>query len=146
MVADNYNIALSADVFGGVVWGDVDWRIVGQSIPEMAKIVDAIYPMTYPSHYSPGFYGYYNMYSAPYDIVHDSIARFVEKSAGNAEIRTWIQGFPLKAYNFGGGYIKDQIQASYDAGATGFTIWSPGNIYTYSWAELNLAPTVQLEN
>ena len=146
IVADNYNIALSTDVFGGVVWGDVDWRIVGQSIPEMAKIVDAIYPMTYPSHYSPGFYGYYNMYSEPYDIVHDSIARFVEKSAGNAEIRPWIQGFPLKAYNFGEKYIADQINAGYDAGATGFTIWSPGNKYTNSWAELDLAPTVQLEN
>lgn len=145
IVADKYNVALSVDTFGGIVWGDVDWRVIGQKVDDIAKIVDAIYPMTYPSHYSPGFYGYYNMNSEPYDIVHDTIIRFVEKASGNAEIRPWIQGFPLKAYDFGEKYIADQIQAGYDAGATGFSVWSPGNIYTHSWANMDMIPELKEE-
>ena len=139
-VADDNNIQLSVDVFGGIVWGDVDWRIVGQNPYEIAKYVDAIYPMTYPSHVSPGYYGHNNPWGAPYGFVYNSIQRFVEKAEGNAEIRTWIQGFPLKISRFGTWFMKDQIKASFDAGATGFTIWSPGNRYTYSWPAFALDP------
>ncbi|MBU0578260.1 putative glycoside hydrolase [Patescibacteria group bacterium] len=146
-IADEYDVLLGVDTFGAVVWGDVDWKVVGQSIPEMAEIVDVIYPMTYPSHYSPGFYGYYNMYYEPYDIVHDSIERFVEQAAGNAEIRPYIQGFTLRAYNFGEEYVADQIQAGYDAGATGFAIWNAGNSYTYSWSSVDITPPpIESEN
>ena len=133
-IAVKKNVPISADVFGVTVWGDIDWKILGQNIGEMAKIVDAIYPMTYPSHFSPGFQGYMNPYGAPYNIMHDSIEKFVTLADGNAEIRPWIQGFPLKIPRFGTWFMKDQIQASLDAGANDFIIWSPGNIYTYSWA------------
>ena len=139
-VADDYNIQLSIDVFGAIVWGNVDWQIVGQDAAEIAKYVDAIYPMTYPSHVSPGYYGHNNPWGAPYGFVHGSIQRFVEKAGSNAEIRTWIQGFPLRIPYFGTWFMKDQIQASYEAGATGFTIWSPGNYYTLSWPALALDP------
>ena len=142
-VADKYDIDLSVDTFGGIVWGDTDWRIVGQKVEELAEFVDVIYPMTYPSHYSPGFYGIYNMYYEPYDIVHDSIEKFVEKANGKAEIRPYIQGFRLKAYNFGKKYIADQIQAGYDAGATGFAVWNASNNYDYSWGTLDMEPTTE---
>ena len=140
-IADEKDVKLGVDTFGAIVWGDVDWKVVGQSVEGMSEYVDVIYPMTYPSHYSPGFHGIYNMYYAPYDIVHDSIIKFVERSKGKAEIRPWIQGFPLKAQNFGPKYIADQIQAGYDAGAEGFVIWSPGNVYTHSWAEMGMIPS-----
>ncbi len=146
IVADKYDIALGVDTFGGIVWGDVDWKIVGQNVEEMAKIVDVIYPMTYPSHYSPGYYGIYNMYYAPYDIVYESIKRFVEQADGNAEIRPYIQGFALKTYNFGGKYIGDQIQAGYDAGATGFAIWNARNSYTYSWSNMDMEPELTIND
>lgn len=141
IIADKYDIDLSVDTFGAVVWGDVDWKIVGQHIPTMSEIVDVIYPMTYPSHYSPGYYGIYNMYYEPYDIVHDSIERFVEKANGNAKIRPYIQGFALRALNFSEKYVADQIQAGYDAGATGFAIWNASNSYSYSWSSMNIKPT-----
>ena len=132
-VATDYSMALGADVFGVIVWGDVDWKIVGQDPARIAKIVDAIYPMTYPSHFGNGFYGHPQTHNAPYSIVYDSIKRFVEASGGNAEIRPWIQGFPLKVNNFGSWFMDEQVQASFDAGANDFVIWSPGNRYTYSW-------------
>ncbi|MBN2087254.1 hypothetical protein JW758_02820 [Candidatus Peregrinibacteria bacterium] len=140
IIADKYDIDISVDTFGAVVFGDVDSKIVGQSIPEIAQIVDAIYPMTYPSHYSPGYNGIYDMYYAPYTIVYESIKRFIEQANGNAEIRPYIQGFALRAQNFGTKYIADQIQAGYDAGAKGFAIWNASNSYSYSWATLNMEP------
>ncbi len=132
-VANEYGMALGADVFGVIVWGNVDWQIVGQDPARIAQIVDAIYPMTYPSHFANGFNGHPNTNNAPYSIVYDSIERFVAKSNGGAEIRPWIQGFPLKVRNFGSWFMQEQVQAAFDAGADDFMIWSPGNKYTYSW-------------
>lgn len=140
-VANEYGVAIGADVFGVIVWGEVDWKIVGQDPARIAKVVDAIYPMTYPSHFSNGFNGYKNPNNAPYDIVHDSIARFVAKSNGGAEIRPWIQGFPLKVNYFGSWFMQEQVQASFDAGADDFVVWSPGNKYTYSWPAFATEPT-----
>lgn len=143
IIADEYEIKLSVAVFGAIVWGDIDWKIVGQDVGEMAKHVDAIYPMTYPSHVNPGYYHHPNPWGAPYDFVNNSIEKFVEAADGNAEIRTWVQGFPLKIPYFGTWFIKDQIKASFDAGATGYAIWSPGNYYTYSWPAFRLDPPLR---
>ncbi|MBU1018138.1 putative glycoside hydrolase [Patescibacteria group bacterium] len=140
-LADDHDIQLSVDVFGAIVWGNVDWKIVGQDPVEIAKYVDAIYPMTYPSHVSPGYYGYTNPWGAPYGFVHDSIKNFVEKADGNAEIRTWVQGFPLRINGFGTWFMNDQIKATYDAGGAGFAIWSPGNRYSYSWPSFGIEVT-----
>lgn len=140
-LADDKNIELSVDVFGAIVWGGVDWKIVGQNTAEMAKYVNAIYPMTYPSHVSPGYYGFMNPRQAPYSFVHDSIQNFVEKADGNAEIRTWVQGFPLRISGFGSWFMNEQVRATYDAKGTGYIIWSPGNIYTLSWPSFSVEPT-----
>jgi len=134
------DIKLGMDVFGAAVWGDIDWRSVGQYIPEVAKNVDIIYPMTYPSHVNPGYYGFQNPWGDPGSFVMESIKKFREYADGNAEIRTWIQGFPLKAPNFGDWYMHEQVKGTYDAGATGWVIWSPGNRYGYSWSSMNLLP------
>ncbi len=139
-VTDEYEIKLGVDVFGATIWGGIDWTLVGQYIPEIAKSVDVIYPMTYPSHVSPGYYGFHNPYGDPYSFVQGSIEKFVEAAAGNAEIRTWVQGFPLKAPNFGSWYVEEQVRGTYDGGANGFVIWSPGNIYRSSWSSLGMEP------
>lgn len=139
-ITDEYEIKLGVDVFGATIWGNVDWKLVGQYIPEIAKSVDVIYPMTYPSHVSPGYYGYHNPYGDPYSFVQGSIEKFVEAADGNAEIRTWVQGFPLKAPNFGPWYVQEQVRGTYDGGANDFVIWSPGNKYSSSWSSLGMEP------
>jgi len=121
-VTDEYGIKLGVDVFGATIWGNVDWYNVGQYIPELAKSVDVIYPMTYPSHISPGYNGFMNPYGAPYYFVHDSIAKFITAADGNAEIRTWVQGFPLRIPNFGPWFVREQVRGTYDAGANDFMI------------------------
>jgi hypothetical protein len=140
VVADESGIALGADVFGVIVWGDEDWQTVGQNPIEIAQVVDAIYPMTYPSHFGNDFNGHPNLYNAPYGIVYDSIRRFLADAGGRAQIRPWIQGFPLKVSRFGTWYMQEQVKAAYDAGANDFIIWSPGNRYTYSWPVLSTMP------
>ncbi|MFH0838097.1 MAG: putative glycoside hydrolase [Patescibacteria group bacterium] len=139
-ITDEFGIKLGVDVFGATVWGNIDWNLVGQYIPEIAKTVDVIYPMTYPSHVNPGYYGFKNPYGDPYSFVEGSIAKFIEAAAGNAEIRTWIQGFPLRIPNFGPWFVEEQVRGTYDAGANDFMIWSPGNNYGNSWSSLNMLP------
>lgn len=141
-ITQEYGIKLGVDVFGGTIWGDVDWKLVGQYIPEIAKSVDVIYPMTYPSHVSPGYYNHGNPYGDPYPFIRDSIAKFVEAADGNAEIRTWIQGFPLRIPNFGDWFVQEQVRGTYDGGANDFVIWSPGNKYAVSWSSLGMIPPV----
>lgn len=142
-VADYYDVRLSADVFGVIVWGDVDWRGIGQDPKTIPDYLDFIYPMTYPSHYSPGFYQHSNPWGAPYDIIYHSIDRFVKAADGRAQIRIWVQGFPLKIPQFGTWFIEEQIRAAFDAGATGFAIWSPGNYYTLSWPAISVEAPVK---
>lgn len=139
-LTSKHGIKLGIDVFGATIWGDVDWKIVGQYIPELAKNVDVIYPMTYPSHVNPGYYGFQNPWGDPGSFVRESIKRFNEASDGNAEIRTWIQGFPLKSDNFGDWYVQAQVKGTYDAGSDGWVIWSPGNRYGYSWSSMGMLP------
>ena len=145
-VTDEYGIKLGVDVFGATIYGNVDWDLVGQKIPEIAKTVDVIYPMTYPSHVSPGYNGFKNPYGDPYTFIKDAIGKFVEATDGQAEIRTWVQGFPLKIPNYGAWFVKEQVRGTYDAGANGFVVWSPGNIYGSSWSSMGMLPPDNPQN
>lgn len=137
-ITHEYGVKLGVDVYGSTVWGDTDWASLGQNIGEMAKTADVIYPMTYPFQVSPGYAGFKDPYGDPYPFVKTSIERFIKDAAGHAEVRTWIQGFPEKIPDFSPQFVREQVRATYDAGANDFIIWSPGNIYTNSWSSLNI--------
>ena len=55
-------VRVSVDVFGLSATRDLG---IGQSPRRLSKIVDAIYPMVYPSHYGPGEYGLDSPVSVP---------------------------------------------------------------------------------
>jgi hypothetical protein len=139
-ITQEYEIDLGMDVFGATIYGDLDWTLVGQYIPEVAKNVDVIYPMVYPSHISPGYNGFYNPYRAPYAFIYDSIGKFIKAVDGNAEIRTWVQGFALRIPNYGSWFVEEQVQGTYDAGANDFMIWNARNSYGTSWSSLGMIP------
>lgn len=61
--------AVSADVYGMVIDSEVDQRIVGQSYVELAKYLDYISPMIYPSHYGPYNYNIPVPDAEPYRLV-----------------------------------------------------------------------------
>lgn len=128
---------VSVDVFGIVVWDDISWRLIGQNVSALARYVDAIYPMPYPSHFGPGWGGHSNPADEPYFFVQETTKKFLAEMAGSgAVVRPWIQGFAMAASNFGTGYIKEQIRALRDIGVNEYSIWNASNNYQYSWGAI----------
>lgn len=145
----------SVDLFG-MTTTNTDDLSIGQVIERSAPYFDFIAPMVYPSHYPNGFIGLSNPNDYPYKVVHyamqggvnrmtattTKVAGFTHTRLGTStpalyakpaytadKLRTWIQDF-----DYGGDYdatdVRNQIQASYDAGVQSWMIWAPSNIYT----------------
>jgi hypothetical protein len=102
---------------------------VGQDIGAMAKYVDYVAPMVYPSHWGPGEYGVRNPNAQPYAIVHRSLKDFQKKVAGTtAEVMPWLQDFSLGVtYNVP--QVKAQITATARDGIPSFLLWNAGCTY-----------------
>ncbi len=127
------NANLSVDVFGYTCWRDDDMGI-GQKLEEMAKYVDFISPMVYPSTFSDGIPGYKDAVAHPYEIVYYSLKKAVERLQGSkARIRPWLQYFDDYPWATGKSYNAQEIlaqkKAAADAGASGWLMWDPANKY-----------------
>jgi hypothetical protein len=145
----------SVDLFG-MTTTNTDDLSIGQVLERAAPYFDAVAPMVYPSHYPNGFIGLGNPNDNPYKVVRYAmdggvkrmkseitpVQGFLHTRVGTStpavykkpiysgdRLRTWIQDF-----DYGGDYdamdVRNQIQASYDAGVKSFMIWAPSNIYT----------------
>jgi hypothetical protein len=145
----------SVDLFG-MTTTNTDDLSIGQVQERAAPYFDFVAPMVYPSHYPNGFMDLGNPNDQPYKVVHHAMAEAVRRMMssttpvegfqhvrigtstpsvytkpvyGGDRLRTWIQDF-----DYGGDYdatdVRNQIQASYDAGVQSFMIWAPSNIYT----------------
>lgn len=128
-----YNVFISADIFGYVSWHDADIEI-GQRVDALAPYVDYLSPMLYPSGFNAGIPGYPNPVKANYEIVKLSLDKALEKS-GNSPLcyRPWLQAFKDYAFDrrvYGDKEIRDQIRASEDFGSCGWILWNPRNVYT----------------
>jgi len=125
-----FNVFVSADVFGLTTTVEDD-MMIGQDYAEIARTVDYISPMVYPSHYSPGNYGLKDPDAAPYDTVLASIqkgeAKTPELSADH--IRPWIQDFSLR-HRYGKAEVEAQLRALAKEGVRQFMLWDPKNQYT----------------
>jgi hypothetical protein len=146
---------ISADLFG-MTTTNYDDLSIGQVLERALPYFDFVAPMVYPSHYPQNYLGLGDPNDVPYKIVHHamqagvnrakaaqtSIDSFVHTRIGTStpavyqkpvypasKLRTWIQDF-----DYGGDYdatdVRNQIQASYDAGVMDFMIWAPSNNYT----------------
>lgn len=123
---------LSADLFGMVTTNPDDLNI-GQVLEYAEPYFDYIAPMTYPSHYPPGFNGYANPNKEVYGVIKysmdEAVRRMNEASSTPLKIRPWLQDF-----DYGGNYdiaeVRAQIQAVYDSGLTSWMLWDPSNKYT----------------
>lgn len=132
-----FHTKASVDVFGIVVWDNISGRIIGQNIGELAKNVDAIYPMPYPSHFGPGWGGHRNPADEPYFFVQETTKKFIEQTGGAvSKIRPWLQGFAMGTRRFNANYIRDQIRALMDIGIGDFSVWNASNSYTYTFQAL----------
>jgi hypothetical protein len=120
-------VRVSADVFGLSATHDLG---IGQFPAQVGKVVDAIYPMTYPSHYRPGEYNLPNPNAAPGTTVRDSLRDFRTQLAGRrALLVPWLQDFSLgRTYTFTD--VAAQIASARAADAGGFMLWNASGLYT----------------
>jgi hypothetical protein len=103
---------------------------VGQDIPRIARHVDYIAPMLYPSHWVPGEYNVKNPNRQPFDIIKASLADFQAKMAGTgARLVPWLQDFSL-GHPYGPAEIRAQIDAAASLGVTDWLLWNAGASYT----------------
>jgi hypothetical protein len=126
-------VFIAMDAFGYVCWNQNDTGI-GQRVEDLAKVVDIISPMLYPSGFQFGIPGYRNPVQNPYEIVYKSLEECKRRTAGSpARYRPWLQAFTDYAFSrqyFGADEIGKQTKASRDAGTDGWMLWNPRNVYT----------------
>jgi hypothetical protein len=118
---------LSADVFGLSATRDLG---IGQIPRRIARHLDAIYPMVYPSHYGPGEYGLDDPNGSPGPTVAASLADFNRELRGlETQVIPWLQDFSY-GRTYTAAEVKEQIDAAAAAGAGGFLLWNAAGVYT----------------
>lgn len=136
-----YNVDISADVFGytAIAGNSPDVRGIGQNFAAMSEIVDVVSSMIYPSHWSPGFFGYDYPDLYPFEFTNTYIQEelYVLDSVENEVVtRPWIQDFTLNMYGegtysiYGPAEVEAQIQALKNNGVNEYLIWNAGGEYT----------------
>jgi hypothetical protein len=102
----------------------------------MAKHLDFINPMVYPSHWGPGEYSVARPNNQPYDIVKRSLQDFNRQVLGtNCVIIPWLQDFSL-GVSYGAAEVRDQIKATADVGINSWLLWNATAKYTGSALEV----------
>jgi hypothetical protein len=118
---------VSVDVFGLSATRNLG---IGQSPRRLARIVDAIYPMVYPSHYGSGEHGLSDPSAVPGRTVGRSLRDFRRQMrGGRAKLIPWLEDFTL------GGTttvekVREQIRAARRWKTGGFLLWNPLGVYT----------------
>jgi hypothetical protein len=120
-------VRVSADVFGLSATRDMG---IGQIPKRIASYLDAIYPMVYPSHYSPGEFNIPDPNASPGETVRNSMIDFNQQLRGKKTlIIPWLQDFSLgRTYTIAD--IEAQIEAARLTGARGFMLWNAAGVYT----------------
>ena len=120
-------VRVSVDVFGLSATRDLG---IGQSPRRLSKIVDAIYPMVYPSHYGPGEYGLASPVSVPGKTVGRSLRDFRRQMRrGKAQLVPWLEDFSFTGTTTLT-HVQEQIRAARRWKSGGFLLWNPSGVYT----------------
>ena len=132
-------VRVSADVFGLSATRDLG---IGQYPGQIGQVLDAVYPMVYPSHYTPGEFNLPDPNAAPGQTVADSLRDFRSKLAGsNARLVPWLQDFSL-GRTYTPADVEAQIASARRALASGFMLWNAAGLYTHSALAAGPPPTL----
>jgi len=120
-------VRVSVDVFGLAATRDLG---IGQRPSRLARYVDAVYPMVYPSHFNSGEYGLDDPNANPGQTVTDALLYFeAQMRDSKARLVPWLQDFSLgRTYTYED--VAAQIDAARSLGVTGFMLWNPLGVYT----------------
>lgn len=127
-------VPISTDLYGFNSWYRMgNW--IGQNIEMLARYVDVVCPMFYPSHFPAEF-----MEKVPYlerakDIYRSGTRRAKEIVRGRADIRPFVQAFLLEPKELSmseetySRYLRMQLEGAMEAQSSGFTLWNAANDY-----------------
>jgi hypothetical protein len=120
-------VRVSADVFGLSATRDLG---IGQVPRRLARYLDAIYPMVYPSHYRSGEYNLPDPNADPGATVAYSLRDFNRELRGTkAKVIPWLQDFSLgRTYTLA--EVQAQIDSARRADAAGYLLWNAAGVYT----------------
>ncbi len=114
---------------------DVNVEHLGQDVVRFAPLLDVISPMAYPAsfaeneYYKPGV----NPRSRMYYLVYRTLTGYRKDLGDQAwKLRPWIQGYSVTPKD-----VQDEVDAVFDAGACGFTVWNARNDYTPTFGALD---------
>ncbi|MFP4312649.1 MAG: putative glycoside hydrolase [Nitriliruptoraceae bacterium] len=126
-----YGIQHGASLYG--VSADRPWE-VGQDVERLAEVLDYVAPMIYPSHWGPGEYDVADPLMQPYDMVAATLEVWQEVTEGKrARVKPWLEdsNWPIRlGYPDRARYVREQIQATYDAGIDEWLLWDSAVRYT----------------
>ncbi len=99
--------------------------VIGQDMVAYGKIVDIVSPMLYSSHFGDLYLTDGPLEERAYRLIDFAVRRGVAMAEESFLIRPYLQGFPMKTsiWGYGERYFLDQIRASSQGGASGFSFW-----------------------
>jgi len=121
-------VRVSVDVFGLSATHELG---IGQKPGRLAKYVDAVYPMVYPSHYNPGEFNLPDPSAVPGQTVAFSLRDFRNAMLGRkAMLIPWLEDFSLSGGSRPPEEVWAQIRAARRFHAKGFLLWNPNGVYS----------------
>lgn len=133
-------VFVAADVYGTIISSSIDAGLVGQNYVEMAKYLDYICPMIYPSHFAEGNYGVEYPDLEPFQIIRKVLTASKKKleqipeGEHRAIVRPWLQDFTaswIKHYQvYTGKQVREQIGAVYASGYSEWMLWNAASNYS----------------
>ena len=127
---DPLDVPVSAALFGLVVSARDDLGI-GQDIDDIVKVVDAVSPMMYPSHYIRGAYGLKHPNASPGKVIDFGIRDGTRRLKGlSYRLRPYLQDFSL-GVRYREKEVRAQIDAAVKRGIHSWILWNPQNRYTW---------------
>jgi hypothetical protein len=129
---DNIAAPISIDIYGANGWYRSGVR-TGQDVELLAKYVDVICPMLYPSHFEQGFLAQAPADQRPYRIYKIGTLRNSYIARKKIVVRPYVQAFFLNvSYDrtyYTPEYVKKEIAGVRDAVNLGLTFWNNAGRY-----------------
>ncbi len=133
---------ISIDIYGANGWYRTGAR-TGQDVELLARYVDVICPMFYPSHFEQNFLAQSPTEERPYRIYYYGSYRNTIIARNHVIVRPWAQAFYLNvSYDrtfYNPDYVQRQIFGARDSINQGYTYWNNSGRYSDLRPDIDLS-------